>query len=178
MATVESRLKILQMLTAENPPPIPLTDQTVTVSDPVVSIGTNPGNLTGRPPQWNTKVTLSAIPGSGYKGSVDVYYQRTSLLEAFTSSRPLVQESPFAVQDIINKLDSRYQAMLTLDDLLPVDPSLLPTQSGIVTWLTLQAQPLSLAWVGAVRVALVYGIPDQARVLHHTLHHVLPNGYW
>ncbi len=60
---------LLNLVNADNPIQQPLTAADITLSDPIEDIG----------PNWNTKVTISAVPGSRYTGSVDVCYNRVPL---------------------------------------------------------------------------------------------------
>lgn len=174
MSSSASRLKIFQALTAENPPPIPFSDDTVTLSDPVVSVDPQPGCGD----EWNTKVTVTAKPGSGYSGSVDVYYRRSNL-QKFLGTNVLIQECRFTPESIIAALNSCYNSFLSLDDLEPIDPANLPCHAGVLRCLELTALDNSLGWFGVVRVPVVIGIPAQADKLHHLIHTVMPAAnYW
>ena len=173
MSSLSSRLKIFQALTAENPPPIPFSDDTVILSDPEPALDSQPG--VGD--EWNTKVTVTAKPGSGYSGSVDVYYRRIHLMR-FEGTQVAV-ECKITPEILIEALNRCHSTFLSLDDLQPIDPTTLPCQSGVVRCLELISLDNSLGWYGSVRVPVVFGIPQGAPRLHHLIHHVMsaPN-YW
>lgn len=174
MSSTSSRLKIFQALTAENPPPIPFTDETVILSNPVPSIDPHPNSGD----EWNTKVTVTARPGSGYGGSVDIYYRRIPLTR-FEGTVSLCQEDRFTPESLIEALNRCYNSFLSLEDLEHIDPDTLPCQAGVVRCLELTALPDSLGWFGVVRVPVVIGIPLNSYRLHQLIHHKMPvANYW
>jgi len=174
MTNSASRIKIFEALTAENPPPIPFNDDTIWLSDPVPSADPQPG--VGD--EWNTMVTVTAKPGSGYSGSVNVYYRRVDL-QKFAGTQILDRECRFTPQAIIDALNNCYKSFLSLEDLQAITDSDLPCQSGVVKCLTLSALENSLGWIGAVTLPVVFGIPAEACRLHTLLNHTMPApGYW
>lgn len=174
MTRTLSRLKIFQALTAENPPPIPFNDETVTLSDPTPSVDPNPG----QGDEWNTKITVTAKPGSGYTGSVDVYYRRNDLRK-FEGTASLVQECRFTTDTFLDALNRCQTVALGWEDLEPFDPKRLPCRAGVIRCIELKALDTSLGWFGTVVVPVVIGIPAEANALHQLIHNTLPSpGYW
>lgn len=163
---MNSRDKLLQALVAQNPPPIPFTNDSITISDPVASVGSD----------WNTKVTVSAVSGGGYLGAVDVYYKRVDLSE-LGADVGLESEFPFTVDSLLAALNEARAAWLSLDELETV---ILPDQTtGVVHEVTLTAKPNAYGWRGTNTFSILIGVPAEADVLHHLLHVIMPTaGYF
>lgn len=102
----------------------------------------------------NTRVTISGIPGKGYYGEVDVYYDRLQLADYvthfdFSSLEPLTQES------VVSALAIRHSIEVDPNDFVPqVFPTLADGESldGVLV-----VDPNSLQWAGSVSFHLEYG---------------------
>src|ERR1700693_5427518 len=95
--------------------------------------------------QWNTRVTISALPHSGLADSVDVYYDRINLQDV-GNNVSLVQEAPFTVQSLLDALNAAEASTILLSDLQTV---VLPNQTtGVVLTVPLTANAITLGWYG------------------------------
>ena len=174
MSSSASRIKIFEALTAKNPPPIPFNDDTVWLSEPSPNLDPLPQSGD----DWNTMVTVIAKPGSGYSGSVNVFYRRVDL-QRFAGTEALMRECKFTPQAIIDALNKCYLSFLSLEDLHEITEADLPCATGVVRCLTLTALDNSLGWIGTVTLPVVFGIPKEASRLHWLLNHTMPApGYW
>lgn len=155
-----SKEKLLALINADNPRPLsPLTFADVTFSPAVIA--------TGGPK--NTKVKVSAIPGSGYKGSVNVYYDRLdmSVLGPFS----FTSETPFTFEEILQMVNEATGQDFVLDDIAEIDCSWM--EIGDISLTRLEATDQSLEWMGQTELNLLYGLPGNTDVLHYLLNHTL-----
>lgn len=162
MSSRESRLKIFDALTAENRPPIPLNDDTVTFSLPV-AVDYIPG--TGDEDYWNTKITVTARPGSGYTGSVDIFYTRLDL-KLFDNGSLVFNEYPYTPEALVAVLNRLHQSYLTVDDLETIEVVSTPKVGSNVFTLLLRAREDSLAWIGDVTLQVARwadALPDPSQ---------------
>lgn len=102
----------------------------------------------------NTKVTISGIPGKGYYGEVDVYYDRMNIADyvetfEFRSLNPLTQA------DIIAGMANRYAIDINPDDFAPFTPPALG--DGEAQTIHVSMAETSLQWFGEVDLALSFG---------------------
>lgn len=163
---MNSKDKLLQALIAQNPPPIPFTDATISISDPAPADGGD----------WNTKVTVSSVAYGGYLGSVDVYYKRVDLSELGTDIG-LESEFPFTVESLLAALNEARASWVSPDELETV---VLPDQTTcVVHSVSLTAKPSAYGWKGTNTISILIGIPAEADLLHHLLHVIMPaDGYF
>lgn len=172
---------LLNIVNADNPIQQPLTAADVVFSDPVIDIG----------PNWNTKVTITAIPGSRYTGSVDVCYHR-ELLDALNNSviNEVISDVPFTPELILSLLNASRNTTFTLSDMVCCDCgpvcncnkggiSIPDINLGDVASINLTIRSNSLAWIGDTNISVLYGLPTNIGLLHQLLNHVFPNnGYF
>jgi hypothetical protein len=101
-----------------------------------------------------TKVTVTAVPGRGYSGSVDVQYHRLDLSEVIAGKtvRSLNAMTPQIVIDLIN---SSLGLFLSVDDLLPFTT---PTpEEGTAVVIDIEAAPDSPGFMGLTQITVEYG---------------------
>lgn len=86
-----------------------LTDQLISFGLPTAATGTNPTR--------NTDLTISAIPGSGYRGSVDLKYNRVQLND-FVGDKDLtfILGDATKLSDLIGEINALLTINLTEDD--------------------------------------------------------------
>lgn len=119
----------------------------------------------------NTRLSVSAVPSSGYTGNVDVFYDRIALANTAPPSG-FMSETPFTSQFIISQLNRHPEVPLEASDLSDVVvPEL---QVGDTVTLQVQAKDESLGWVGNVEVALLFGLPPNSDELYDLMNHQLP----
>lgn len=154
--------KLLALINADNPHNPPLTFDSVALSNPAVDVGD----------AWNTKVTVSSVPGHGYFGDVDVFYTRPGL-SVLGSNVGLLSEQPFTADSIVSLLSAKRQADVTLSDL---DVFTVPhlTVLGEMQSVVLVAKSDSLGWTGATEVALLFGLPPRVDLLHQLVTQIMP----
>ena len=70
-------------------------------------------NVVGEP---NTAVIVRTVPGGGYKGSVEIKYNRLDLDTIFTGSLTLQMDSTAVLADILAQVNSEYGLGLTTSD--------------------------------------------------------------
>jgi hypothetical protein len=168
---------LLNLVNADNPIQQPLSLADVVFSDPIEDIGAT----------WNTKVTISAVPGSRYTGTVDVCYNRVPL-DALNNSviNNIISDVPFTPEIILNLLNSSRDTTFTLSDMRGCDckpgckcncesiniPNI---ELGDVASINLTIKSNSLEWIADTNVSVLYGLPSNIGLLHHLLNHVFPN---
>lgn len=102
----------------------------------------------------DTKLLVTAVPGRGYNGSVEVFYRRIPLADAIgdKSVRSLNELTPQVVIDLVN---SAAGSFVSLDDLVPFAT---PTpEEGTATTIVLTAKPESLGFTGTIEITVEYG---------------------
>lgn len=158
--------RLFQALSTENNAPFPFTPETVTISPPQAVSGVG----------YNTKITVSAKPDSGYCGSVSVYYTRVAL-PAMGNSVSLVSEIPFTKESFLAALNAARATWLTPFDVEAVQ---LPLQeTGVVLSVPVKAVGDGYGWIGSNTVTILIGIPKEADALHQLLHVTMSTlGYW
>lgn len=102
----------------------------------------------------NTLVTISGVPGKGYYGDVDVYYDRMDLVDYveefdFRSLATLDRTS------IVTALANFFQLEIDPDDVVDFEPPVLADGETIA--MTLTAVPSSLQWKGQVDISVSFG---------------------
>ncbi len=163
---MSSAEKVIDLINQENTPVYPLTTSVISFSD------LTPDEETS----WNTKLTVNAIPGQGYIGTVDIFYRRINLTELGLSVY-LASEAPFTVSSFLEKLNNDRLTSMTEEDL---EPDFLPSMdTGVPTDVLITATDGSLAWRGNVTVQVVTGLPETYNALHTLLNETLPaDGYF
>lgn len=156
--------KLLDLINAKNPHKHPLTSDQVTFAAPVPNSDAT----------WNTKVTVSSVPGKGYRGNVDVFYHRIELTELGTSIG-FISEEPFTPETIVSMLNEKLGITLTLTEL---DAVTVPAMTvGDIETVVLAAKSDSFGWVGEIGIDLLFGLPDNDE-LHQLVTNTLPSsGY-
>lgn len=119
----------------------------------------------------NTRIPVSAIPGSGYTGSVDVFYNRIALTDTAISAG-LMSEDPITTEAIVAQMNRHPAVVLTEGDMLPFTVPAL--QIGDIVTVQLQAHDDSLGWMGTAEVPLLFGLPPNSDELFDYMNHVLP----
>jgi hypothetical protein len=160
---MSSQEKLLALINQDNPNPFPLTLAQVTFSDPVAVDNQ----------LWNTKVTVSSVPGSGYYGDVDVNYKRNSFSE-LGDSVTVMSELPFTIETIVALLNTTRATYLTVDDIESIEVSIMDV--GDIGTVVLNAKSTSLGWLGSVTLTALYGLPMDVDILHILMNHTLPSG--
>ncbi len=140
-----------------------LTGMEVSFSDPSLDITTIRNSVT----------TLTALPGSGFKGSVLVHYSRESMGNLGLPTQQL-QETPYILQGILDFLNQHLLVQITVDDIEPITiPSL---NVGDILSIQLVAKTNSLAWIGSLDVQLLYGLPPNVDDVSTVFNTSLPHG--
>lgn len=170
---------LLNLINADNPIQQPLTAADVVFSDPIEDIGEN----------WNTKVIVTAVPGSRYTGSVEVCYNRVPL-DALNNSviNEVISDVPFTPEMILNLLNSSRDTTFTLSDMQCCDCkhdcncntiNIPDIGLGDVASINLTIKSNSLHWIADTNISVLYGLPTNIGLLHQLLNHVFPNnGYF
>lgn len=156
--------RVLELIADENKPPYPLGRHNIILED-----------VTDDPTtEWNTKVTVKAVPKSGYAGQVVVFYSRAQMSE-LGGGLMLSRETSYTMTALLDEINAYRGTELAIEDLLyPVIPFI---ETGIVTDVLLTADPQSLAWLGAVTVKVLTGVPDSAAALQHYLNVTAPASF-
>lgn len=164
MASANS--KLLDLVNAENLPAKLLTDINVTFSAPAPT--TEGGD---------TVVTITGVPGRGYRGSVDVTYQRVPLtLVAPTAS--LRSTNQFTQAAVVSMLNAMFGLFLTVDDFEDFTPPTLGLDESET--LTLVAKAESKNFTGSIETTFFFGrtLLDSAigaRILGVLNHPIFPS---
>jgi len=115
--------------------------------------------------EHNTKVTIDAVPGRIYKGSVDVFYNRADLGEVLTD-QAIRSTSPFTATSVIELINQQFGLSLTTDDF---EPFTVPTPTlDQPQELTLVAKTTSMGYVNQGSLTVLYGrtlLSDVIRVV-------------
>jgi hypothetical protein len=158
--------QLFQALNTENTPPFPFTPESVNISPPQTIAGEG----------YNTVVTVSARPDSGYYGSVPVYYSRIDLA-ALGNGVGLESDIPFTKESFLAALNQARQSWISESDLETV--SLPLQQNGVVLQVALKANHESYGWAGTNTITILIGMPKELNTLHQLLHSTMPGtGYW
>lgn len=126
-------------------PPREFTDETVRFGVPVPTTEHN----------RNSKVTVSGIPGKGYYGDVDIYYNRLDLgllVEPFTFRT----EEPITAAMLANYVRNVSDIEFTVAD-IAMDTIYPELDDGAAVDVQLIANPASLQFTGAVTLHAEYG---------------------
>lgn len=150
--------RLTEMVEEKNTPTYPLTRDSIRY----VGVASDPSN------QWNTRVTMQARPGSGYVGSVQLFYTRANLTALGTLE--FSQEAPFTIAQLCEMINAEKASQMTAEDL---SNTYIPQmETGVVTTLILGAAEDSLVWLGNTQVSLLTGIPAKAPDLSNFLNNV------
>lgn len=102
----------------------------------------------------NTKLEIDGIPGKGYYGAVEVYYNRLVLTDYLTSFS-FRSDQLITKETVVTSLAARYGLEISPDDFVDVDIPVLG--EGENTYITLEVKPESIQWVGSIQCYLEYG---------------------
>jgi hypothetical protein len=144
MATTLSQTELLKEINLANTPLRPLNTLNVTFDVPTAETGDD----------YNTRVTVLAVPGRTYINQVDVLYKRIVLADIAPDAQVRSTE-PFTKESIISLLNATFQMFLSVEDLEDFTPPTL--QLNETASLTLTAKPESLGWLGSFDVEFMYG---------------------
>lgn len=144
---VSAKQRILDLLNELNLPPKALTAINVKFGQPEVL--PDEGLV-------NTKVTISAVPGRGYSGSVDITYRRLAIGEILQAPT-LRSLDPFTEDLVLASINNAFGLFLTVDDMQPFDIPEIPAGESQV--LQLRAKEGSLGWLGGVDITLEHAKP-------------------
>lgn len=125
-------------------PPKEFTEKRITFTDPVVTTEHD----------RNTMVTVSGIPGKGYYGEVDVFYDRLQL-EDYVTSFNFRSIEPMTKDLVTSSLSRAYQLSIDPSDFDDLEIPPLADGESFDGILTVNAR--SLQWTGSVPVHLEYG---------------------
>jgi len=146
MAATFSKQAVLNCLNETN-------GSLLTLSDVAFS-SVSSGNFNGK----NTKVTLTAVPDSGYTGTEDYSYNRLELTELDFNETQLglnyIASNGQTIADIVSLINAFNQTKLTEADIQNWNTPVPHPPSGQTLAITLQADPQSYAWVGSATVEI------------------------
>lgn len=121
---------------------------------------------------FNSKITLSGLPGKGYYGSVDLLFNRLDLAVLEHTPGVMIElrrEGDWSIADVVTGLNGLRRAKLTTDD---IDFSIAPPAGfapGSEVEAQITAKNTSYAWTGSLDVKLVYGKPYLNQVVFSSL---------
>lgn len=121
---------------------------------------------------YNSKLTLSGLPGRGYYGSVDLFFNRLdlSVLEETPGIKiELRREGDWSVADVVTGLNGLRRAQLTEDD---IEFSIAPPAGfapGSEAEVQITAKNTSWQWQGDLDLKLVYGKPYLNQVVFESM---------
>lgn len=103
-----SKDQVFALINSSNPG-IVLTEENVTLGEPIAA--------TGIDPERNTELVITGIPGQGYKNFTTILYDRIDLAE-FQSQIPseIQVEGDISIQSILDGFNHFYGSQLTLED--------------------------------------------------------------
>ena len=146
--------QLLALLNRDNPSDTPFTADNVTFSNLSVNTTNN----------RNTKITVNEVPGAGFIGTIDVYYNRIDFQE-LDSNVWLFSDVPFTSDITINLLNTfRNCVFLQASD---VQPLVIPgMRVGDIVVMGLVANATSINWIGQTQLSLFMGFPVIADFLN------------
>lgn len=150
--------RLTTMVEEKNHPTYPLTRDSIKYEN--VTVDPNA--------QWNTRVTMKAVAGSGYMGQVDLFYTRTNLTALGTLE--FSQEAPFSLADMCVAINTAKIAQMTPEDL--TNTSVPAMETGVPTSFIISASQNSLVWLGNTQITLLTGIPAKAPELSNFLNNL------
>ncbi len=105
----------------------------------------------------NTMVTIYGIPGKGYYGEVDVYYNRVDVSELLYRFK-FKTNIAFNKKNIVESFTNYVQEDFTLDDFS--DFETVSLANGDVLDTSIDINPDSLQWIGTLALTLENGLPE------------------
>jgi hypothetical protein len=154
--------QLVALINSANSRRAQLTAEQIVFSNPIPDVG----------PSWDTKVTVTAVPKSGYIGQVEVFYNRIQL-SAMGSGLSLISESPFTIESIASVLSETRNAFLLDTDMQ--DFVISNMNVGDIRTVILKAKHDSLGWEGSLTITLLFGLPSNIGSLHTLMNNTLPN---
>jgi hypothetical protein len=149
---MDGRQLILQMINEQNTLHRPLTLDNVSLSLPV-------GKVAGT--ERNTGVQVAGIHGMGYKGQIEVLYNRHNLPELFDEAGitpNLRTNGAITPAWIIAQLNAKYNFYLEATDLNAIN---VPIFEGLETTKNIEivVKEASWNWTGTITLEMTYGNP-------------------
>jgi hypothetical protein len=160
LSNMDTKDILLALINEANVLDHPLDATSVTLSQPDVNTAT----------AKNTKITVVAVNQSGYKGSIEVHYDRLGV-DLVEPEQGIRSEDVFTTQAVLTALSPIVGVQLTAADVDMVIPDL---EVGDIATITVTAKPDSLGWQGSVQVALLYGLPPTSDDLYDLMNTVFP----
>lgn len=136
--------KVLALVDETNTPPKPINARSVEAGAVSVEVGE----------EWNTRIELEGIPGRGYYGPAEFFYDRIALSSVLVS-KPLRTEEALTVEVILKLFNAVTGLWVTEDDVESFTPPVL--QEGEEGEVTLIAKAASKGFIGSIVVPLEYG---------------------
>ena len=162
---VSSYDKLIDLLNKDNPYAVRFDSTNIVFSDPIPDDGDS----------WNTKLTISAVPGSGFIGSVDVTYHRIPLSD-IGEGNWLFSDEEFTIDTIVSILNTAKETFLLATDMNTI--AIPDMRVGDIETVVLSAHSKSLGWIGSVGVTITLGFPGIAEKLNLLVNNTLPgDGY-
>lgn len=123
----------------------------------------------------NSAVQVDAVPGSGFKGSVTVYYSRASLGNVGLPTQSMSEVS-YTAQSVLDLLNQNL--LIKIDQTTDLQPFTVPALNvGDILTLDLTAQDGSYAWIGSTEIALLFGLPPNVGDVSTIMNVTLPSGF-
>jgi hypothetical protein len=124
----------------------------------------------------NTKVTVTAKPGSPYADNQDVFYNRINLSALGTLE--FLSELPYDAPGLLAAINAEKGAYLYASDLEEFELSPV-IQLGELKTFNLSAKPTSIRWIGTTPLSMVCGLPNNLSDFHVLMNTTLPEpGYF
>lgn len=136
--------KVLALVDETNTPPKPINARSVEAGAVSVEVGE----------EWNTRIELEGIPGRGYYGPAEFFYDRIAL-SSVQVSKPLRTEEELTVAVILKLFNAVTGLWVTEDDVEPFTPPDL--QEGEEGEVTLTSKPTSKGFIGSIVVPVEFG---------------------
>ena len=137
---------LFQLINSSNTKKYKIKPTDVVASDPQLDIST----------ANNSKIQLTALPGSGLKGDLWVHYSRESIGNLHLPTQ-LLSELTITVESILAVLNAHLLVPVTADDLESFSVPVLNV--GDILAITLSARSGSFAWIGSMDFTVLYGLP-------------------
>lgn len=144
--------QLLAVINSDNPSPIPFDLTNITFSDPVPDTGAN----------WNTKITVNAIPNAGFRGAIDLFYNRIDLA-AIGVDNWLFADVQFTEDIVLSLINTTRNAFMVPEDIAPLQiPGM---RYGDIINVPLISDPISVNWIGQNNLNLFIGLTQIASSL-------------
>ncbi len=118
----------------------------------------------------NTKLTVSAVPGSAYAGSVDVYYNRLLLTDLGYIGIQTV--APLDFPGFLQAISAQENIDLLPEEFSPV--TMPAIDDGGLATIQLVALSTALKWYGQTSADYALNLPPELPALHQMINVTLP----